>query len=74
MPGFLVHVEDPDGCRTIPVDAASPTAARLRAETPGRIVQKAKLARTDETARGARLTRKALLRQKPTPEQTRTQP
>jgi hypothetical protein len=74
MPGFLVHVEDPDGRRTIPVEAASPTAARLRAEAPGRIVHMVKLARADETPRGARLTRKALLRQKLTTEQARTLP
>lgn len=73
MPGFIVHVEDADGRRTIPIDAASPAAARLRAEAPGRIVHKVKLDRADETPRGARLTRKALLRQKPTPEQARNQ-
>jgi hypothetical protein len=68
MPGFLVHVEDPGGRRIILVDAASPTAARLRAEAPGRIVHKVKLDRAGETPRGARLTRKALLRQKPAKE------
>ncbi|BDA84998.1 hypothetical protein Sa4125_25400 [Aureimonas sp. SA4125] len=63
MPAFHVHVEDPAGRHTIRIDAGSPTDARLRARAPDRIVLKVKIARADETPRGARLTRKALLRQ-----------